>query len=120
MAIGVIIGLAAFVRDLTQGSVKPDSMPITIYIAWLGLVLLVGLVLGRFNLLRAAEFLSRWGIWPALLLALLNFESVRSLHWAFLQWPGFLIWFVPLAVLSLVLGAREMRRENTGRVQHED
>jgi hypothetical protein len=62
MAIGVIIGLAAFVRDLAQNTVKPGSMPITIYIAWLGLVLLVGLVFGRFNLLRAAEFLSRWGI----------------------------------------------------------
>jgi hypothetical protein len=110
MIFSVGLGVAAFVGDLRQGSVKTDAVPMTVYLIWIGIVLAIGFWLNCFNLMRTAQFLGRWGIWPAALLSLLNLESVRSLHWAALHWPGFLIWFAPLAILSLVLGAREMQQ----------
>ncbi len=117
---GIVLGLSGFIRDLNHAEVKPEGMPITVYLTWVGVVLLIGFLVGRFSLMRAFEFLSRWGMWPALLVVLLNFQPVRSLHRALLQWPGFLIWFVPLAVACLILGMREMRQKNTETRQHEN
>ena len=112
MAFGILVGLAAFGRDVIRGQVNFSELPITLYTAWIGLVLVVGLFLGRFSPSRAAVFLSRWGQWPALLLVLLTLKPVQAFNWFWLQWPGFLIWFAPVAIVSLVLGARDMLRQN--------
>jgi preprotein translocase subunit SecE len=110
---GAIVAVAGLVRDVSQNSLKQESISIIIFTLWIAAAFFIGLDLGQFKLTNAARFLSRWGIWPAVWLSLVNVFPASMQNWPLLQWPGFLIWFVPMAIICLFLGAREMRRADT-------
>ena len=117
---GASVAVAGLGRDLYHKSLKPETISVLALPIWIAVALFIGLMLGQFKLMSAARFLSRWGIWPAILLSLINIRPASMLNWPLMQWPSFLIWFVPVAVASVILGAGEMRQNNRARGQHED
>jgi hypothetical protein len=106
-----MVAVAGLGRDLYQERLKPETISVIVLPIWIAVALFIGLILGQFRLVNAARFLSRWGIWPAVLLSLINIRPASMLNWPLMQWPSFLIWFVPVAVVSVILGAREMRQQ---------
>jgi xanthine/uracil permease len=111
MIVAIGMGLLGFARQAVQGTLNPSDIPISLYSVWLALVLGLGLVFTRFNLMQTMRFLSQYGIGLGLILLVLSLPVVRGLEIDVLRWPYFLIWFAPVSAWILWRGIRGLRSE---------